>query len=287
MSTTSESTPASASSPYGTVAARRAAAAIRERVPRWETPVAGIVLGSGLGGLAAEIEDAVRIPFAEVPGFPQATVVGHAGALLVGRLAGRPVVLLAGRFHMYEGHPAPLAGFPVRVLHALGAPVLVVSNAAGGLRRTFRPGDLMVIDDHVNFMFRNPLEGTLEDGDVRFPDMSAPYDRELIARVREVARTHGIALVEGVYCGELGPTYETLAEIRMFDRLGVDAVGMSTVPEVIVARAMGMRVLGISCITNMAAGLGAAKLDHREVLEVGQMVAGKFQTLVREFVGGL
>jgi len=287
MSATSTPAITPVPSPYGTAAARAAADAIRGRVPRWEPPVAGIVLGSGLGGLASEIEGAVRIPFAEVPGFPQATVAGHAGALLVGRLAGRPVVLLAGRFHMYEGHPAPLAGFPVRVLHALGTPVLVVSNAAGGLRRTFRPGDLMVIDDHVNFMFRNPLEGTLEEGDVRFPDMSAPYDRDLIARVREVAREHAIALVEGVYCGELGPTYETLAEIRMFDRLGVDAVGMSTVPEVVVARAMGMRVLGISCITNMAAGLGAAKLDHREVLEVGQMVAGKFQTLVRELVRGL
>jgi purine-nucleoside phosphorylase len=162
--------------------------------------------------------------------------------------------------------------------------VLVVSNAAGGLRRTFRAGDLMVIDDHVNFMFCNPLEGTLEPGDERFPDMSAPYDRGLIAQMRDVARAHGIALVEGVYCGELGPTYETLAEVRMFDRLGVDAVGMSTVPEVIVARAMGMRVLGISCITNMAAGMGTAKLDHREVLEVGLQVAGKFQTLVRELV---
>jgi purine-nucleoside phosphorylase len=222
-----------------------------------------------------------------VPGFPQATVAGHAGALFVGRLADRPVVLLAGRFHLYEGHPAALAGFPVRVLHALGVPVLVVSNAAGGLRRTFRPGDLMVIEDHVNFMFRNPLEGTLEPGDERFPDMSAPYDRALIAQLRDVARAHRIPLVEGVYCGELGPTYETLAEVRMFDRLGVDAVGMSTVPEVVVARALGMRVLGISCITNMAAGLGAAKLDHREVLEVGQAVAGKFQTLVRELVRGL
>ena len=287
MSVTTSGATRSAASPWGTAAACRAADAIRARVPRWEPPAAGIVLGSGLGGLAAEVEEAVRIPFAEVPGFPQATVVGHAGALVAGRLAGRPVVLLAGRFHMYEGHPAPLAGFPVRVLHALGAPVLVVSNAAGGLRRTFRPGDLMVIEDQVNFMFQNPLEGTPEDGDARFPDMSAPYDRELIARVREVARAHAIALVEGVYCGELGPTYETLAEVRMFDRLGVDAVGMSTVPEVIVARAMGMRVLGISCITNMAAGLGAAKLDHREVLDVGRMVAGKFQTLVREFVRGL
>lgn len=287
MSATAPTAAAPASSPWGTAAARLAADAIRGRVAHWEPPVAGIVLGSGLGGLAGEIEHAVRIPFAEVPGFPRATVVGHAGALVVGRLAGRPVVLLAGRFHMYEGHPAQLAGFPVRVLHALGAPVLVVSNAAGGLRRTFRPGDLMVIEDHVNFMFQNPLEGTVEEGDERFPDMSAPYDRALIARVRDVAREHAIALVEGVYCGELGPTYETLAEVRMFDRLGVDAVGMSTVPEVIVARATGMRVLGISCITNMAAGLGAAKLDHREVLEVGRMVAGKFQTLVREFVRGL
>lgn len=276
-----------AATPYGTAAARAAADAIRARVARFEAPVAGIVLGSGLGGLAAEIEGATHVPFAEVPGFPATTVVGHAGALIVGRLAGRPVVCLAGRFHLYEGHPPALAGFPVRVLHALGAPVLVVSNAAGGLRRTFRPGDLMVIDDHVNMMFRNPLEGVVEEGDARFPDMSEPYDRELRARVHEIGRTHRIALVEGSYCGLLGPTYETLAEIRMLDRMGVDAVGMSTVPEVVVARALGMRVVGISCITNLAAGLGNAKLDHQEVIEMGREAGPKFQTIVRELVKGL
>lgn len=278
---------APATTPYGTAAARAAADAIRARVASFEAPVAGIVLGSGLGGLAAEIEGATSVPFAEVPGFPATTVVGHAGALIVGRLAGRPVACLAGRFHLYEGHPPPLAGFPVRVLHALGAPVLVVSNAAGGLRRTFRPGDLMVIDDHVNLMFRNPLEGLVEEGDARFPDMSEPYDRALRARLHEIARAHRIALVEGSYCGLLGPTYETLAEIRMLDRLGVDAVGMSTVPEVVVARALGMRVVGISCITNLAAGLGNAKLDHQEVIEMGREAGPKFQTLVRELVRGL
>ena len=274
-------------SPYGAAAARAAADAIRARVAAWETPVAGIVLGSGLGGLAAQVEGATRIPFAEVPGFPTATVVGHAGALIVGRLAGRPVVALAGRFHLYEGHDAALAGFPVRVLHALGARVLVVSNAAGGLRRTFRPGDLMVIEDHINLTFRSPLTGVQEPGDVRFPDMSAPYDPELVRLLRRIAAEHRIPLVEGTYCALLGPTYETLAEVRMLDRLGADAVGMSTVPEVIVARALGMRVVGVSCITNLAAGLGHAKLDHAEVLEVGMQVGDRFQTLVTELVRAL
>ena len=280
-------TPAPGPARYGAAAADAAADAIRARVPAWQSPIAGIILGSGLGGLAAELEGATRIPFADVPGFPTATVVGHAGALIVGRLAGRPVVTLAGRFHLYEGHDAALAGFPVRVLHALGARTLFVSNAAGGLRRTFRPGDLMVIEDHINLMFRSPLAGGLEPGDLRFPDMSAPYDRELITLLRRIALAQRIPLVEGTYCGLLGPTYETLAEIRMLDRLGADAVGMSTVPEVIVARALGMRTVGVSCITNLAAGLGHAKLDHAEVLEVGKQVGARFQTLVRELVRAL
>ena len=268
---------------YGAAAAREAAAVVRERLGV-ASPSCAIILGSGLGGLAGDLEDARRLPFAEVPGFPTATVAGHAGALIAGRLAGREVVALAGRFHMYEGHPAALAGFPVRVLHALGAPTLFVSNAAGGVRRTFAPGDLMVIADHVNLMFRNPLIGPLQDGDVRFPDMSDPYDRALRAVLREAAAAAGVPLQEGVYFGLLGPTYETPAEIRMLERLGADAVGMSTVPEVIVARALGMRVAGVSCITNMACGISLHPLNHEEVLEVGAQAGVRFRKLVAEFV---
>ena len=272
---------------YGPDAASRAAAAVRGRMPELATPVAGVILGSGLGGLAGRIEDATRVPFGEVPGFPAATVVGHAGALIGGRLGGRPVVALAGRFHMYEGHDAALAGFPVRVLHALGARTLVVSNAAGGIRRTMSPGDLMRIDDHVNLMFRNPLAGPSNEGEPRFPDMSSPYDRKLGELLHEVARESGIPLLDGVYCGLLGPTYETPAEVRMLDRLGADAVGMSTVPEVMVARALGMRVVGISCITNLACGISATKLDHAEVLETTTRVGRRFEQLVEGLVARL
>lgn len=272
--------------PYGTAAAQSAAVAIRARTTD-VAPVVGIVLGSGLGGLARRITNAVAIPFGEVPGFPQATVVGHAGQLICGLLGGRPVVALAGRFHMYEGHDAALAGFPVRVMHALGAPVLFVSNAAGGIRRSFRAGDLMLIRDHLNLMFRNPLTGAIETGDERFPDMSAPYDVALGDRIREHATALGIPLQEGVYCGLLGPTYETPAEVRMLAALGADAVGMSTVPEVIVARALGMRVAAVSCITNKAAGLSPEKLNHAEVMEAGRAVASRFEALVTDFVGRL
>jgi purine-nucleoside phosphorylase len=270
-------------SPFGATAAAAAADAIRARIGPAD-PVVGIVLGSGLGGLAARIADPVAVPFAEVPGFPSATVVGHAGKLIAGTLAGRPVIALAGRFHMYEGHEAALAGFLVRVLHALGAPTLFVSNAAGGIRRSFRAGDLMLIRDHLNLMFRNPLIGALEMGDHRFPDMSAPYDEALARQLREHAAGMGIALQEGVYGGLLGPTYETPAEVRMLATLGADAVGMSTVPEVIVARAIGMRVAGISCITNLASGISPHPLSHAEVLETTTRVAAQFEGLVERFV---
>jgi len=275
----------SAHTAVGVTAAAQAAAFIREKVgAAWADPVAGIVLGSGLGGLADRLERAVRIPFAHVPGFPVATVAGHAGQLLVGTLAGRPVVMLAGRFHMYEGHDAPVAAFPVRVLRALGVPVYVASNAAGGVRRTFVPGDLMLVADHINLMFRNPLIGPVEPGDERFPDMSDPYDPALRALMREAAAMVNVPLQEGVYCGLLGPTYETPAEVRMLERLGADAVGMSTVPEVIMARAIGMRAVAVSCITNKAAGLSHEKLNHQEVMDAGRAVAGRFEALVMEFV---
>jgi purine-nucleoside phosphorylase len=272
---------------YGQRAALAAAAAIRRRTGEREDPVLGIILGSGLGGLAQRIEDARAVPFADVPGFPSVTVVGHAGRVIVGRLARRPVVALAGRFHMYEGHSASLAGFPVRVLHALGARTLFVSNAAGGIRATLTPGDLMIITDHLNLMFRNPLAGALEPGDTRFPDMSEPYDRALATVLRREAIKLGFPLREGVYCGLLGPTYETPAEVRMLATLGADAVGMSTVPEVIVARAIGMRVAGVSCITNFASGTTPNPLSHAEVLETTALVASRFESLVEHFVASL
>ena len=273
----------SAASPYGAAAAAHAADAIRARIGS-TTPVAGIILGSGLGGLAGRITAATRVPFGDVRGFPTATVLGHAGALIGGTLQGRAVVALAGRFHMYEGHDAALAGFPVRVLHALGVRTLFVSNAAGGIRRTFRAGDLMLIRDHLNLMFRNPLVGAVEDGDERFPDMSAPYDDALCAQLRTHATALGFSLQEGVYGGLLGPSYETPAEVRMLATLGADAVGMSTVPEVIVARAVGMRVAGISCVTNLASGISPHPLSHAEVLETTTRVATQFESLVERFV---
>ena len=272
--------------PFGAAAASRAADAIRQHVGN-AAPVAGIILGSGLGGLAQRIVNPIEVSFAEIPGFPTATVVGHAGKLIGGTLAGRAVIALAGRIHMYEGHAAALAGFSVRVLHALGVPVLFVSNAAGGIRRTLRAGDLMLIRDHLNLMFRNPLIGSLEAGDTRFPDMCAPYDDALCAQLRTHAAALGIPLQEGVYGALLGPAYETPAEVRMLATLGADAVGMSTVPEVIVARAIGMRVAGISCVTNLASGISPHPLSHAEVIETTTRVAAQFESLVERFVGGL
>ena len=274
------------STSVGAAAAARAAATVRGRLGAFE-PAAAIVLGSGLGGLAARIHDPVVIPYAEIPGFPAATVAGHAGQLLAGTLEHRRVLAMAGRFHMYEGHDAAVAAFPARVLHALGAPVLIVSNAAGALRRDFHPGTLMLIRDHVNLMFRNPLVGALEPGDVRFPDMSDPYDPVLRALARTVADARSVPLLEGVYAGLLGPSYETKAEVRMLAALGADAVGMSTVPEVLVARAIGMRVLGVSCLTNLASGLGDAAITHAEVIETTARAAEKFESLVAGIVAAL
>jgi purine-nucleoside phosphorylase len=270
-------------SAFGAADARRAADALRERLPV-DVPVAAIVLGSGLGGLANAIEQPTSVPYADIAGFPTATVAGHSGTLIAGRLAGRRVIALSGRFHMYEGHDAQLAGFPARVLHALGARTLIVSNAAGGVNRLFGAGDLMLIRDHINLMFRNPLIGALEPGDIRFPDMSSPYDDALAAIARDVAREQRTVLREGVYAALLGPTYETPAEVRMLSLLGADAVGMSTVPEVIVARALGMRVLGISCVTNLACGLSLEPITHADVLESGARAAAKFEALVKGVV---
>ncbi|HEX2723041.1 MAG TPA: purine-nucleoside phosphorylase, partial [Gemmatimonadaceae bacterium] len=209
-------------SPYGRRAADRSADAIRKRIGD-VVPQIGIVLGSGLGGLASDLDDPVRIPFAEVPGFPTATVAGHAGAIVSGRLSGREVIALAGRFHMYEGHPVQLAAFPVRVMHALGVTTYLVSNAAGGIRRDLSAGDLMIIEDHLNLTGLNPLTGPVEEGDERFPDMSAPYDSELRALLRATAAKVGIGIKEGVYACLPGPSFETRAEVRMLGILGADA----------------------------------------------------------------
>lgn len=274
---------AASSGVYGKRAAADAAQAIRTRIGT-DQPVAGLILGSGLAGLADRFEDVRRISYADIPGFPVPTVLGHPGVLVAGTLAGRPAVALAGRFHMYEGHDATLAAFPARVLAALGAPVLFVSNAAGGVRRTFRPGDLMIIADHLNLTGRNPLFGAVEAGDLRFPDMSDPYDAELRAALRRAGKRAGVALVDGVYGWALGPSYETPAEVRMFERLGVDAIGMSTVPEVIAARAMGMRVAGMSCITNLACGITNDPVNHEDVLAVTREAAGRFETVVLEWI---
>jgi purine-nucleoside phosphorylase len=271
---------------FGAAAANAAADAIRDRLGG-RVPSAAIVLGSGLGSLADEIDAVARIPFREVPGFPSATVVGHSGTLIAGTLAGKFVLALAGRFHMYEGHDARLAAFPARVVHALGAKTLIVSNAAGGVNRMWQPGDLMLIRDHINLMFRNPLTGPVEQGDLRFPDMSEPYDAGLCEIARAVATEQGTALREGVYAGLLGPAYETPAEVRMLALLGADAVGMSTVPEVIVARSIGMRVLGFSCITNFASGISNSPITHADVLQTTARAAGRFTSLVRGVVARL
>jgi purine-nucleoside phosphorylase len=270
----------------GTGAVEEAASSLARQLAGFEPRVA-IVLGSGLGSLTDQVRDARRIPYADIPGFPAAGVAGHKGELVAGTVAGVPVVVQNGRFHWYEGHTPDVVALPVRVFHRLGVRTLIVTNAAGGVRATFRPGMLMLIADHINLMSRNPLIGPVEAGEERFPDMSDPYDRTLRALARDAARDAKVALEEGVYAGLLGPSYETPAEIRMLRRLGADAVGMSTVPEVVVARARGISCLGCSMITNMAAGLSSEKVSHEEVLAMGQQVAGQLATLLERVIARL
>ena len=266
--------------------AGKVAANLRSRLGD-ATPRLALILGSGLGALADAIERPVRIPFGEIPGFRVGQVAGHQGALVAGRLEGIDVLAFAGRVHMYEGWSAQDAAFPVRVAHALGARMLLVSNAAGAMNPLFQPGDLMAIGDHINLMWTNPLIGPVIADDLRFPDMSAPYDADLRAELHAAALAVGVPLADGVYVGLMGPTYETPAEVRMLQRLGADAVGMSTVPEVIVARTLGMRVAGVSFITNAASGSTGAPLSHAEVLEVTARAGGRFRTLVRAWVARL
>ncbi len=259
---------------------RAAADVVAKRLGKLK-PRAAIVLGSGLAGVADAVADPVRILYKDIPGFPEPGAPGHKGELVGGTLDGVPVLVQSGRFHLYEGHAPDVAALPTRVFARLGVTTLVVTNAAGGIRHTFRPPTLMLIADHINLMFRNPLVGPVVEGDERFPDMSDPYDPRLRALARAVAQAERIPLEEGVYAALLGPSFETPAEIRMLERIGADAVGMSTVPEVLAARARGIRCLGFSSITNLAAGLSAQKLSHLEVLEAGKQVAGQLERLIR------
>jgi purine-nucleoside phosphorylase len=256
-----------------------AADTIRERLGK-RSPRIAIVLGSGLGGLTRKFRDPVRVPYGEIPGFPETTIVGHGGELVSGQFAGKEVLAQSGRFHLYEGHDSATVVLPVRTFAALGIESLLLTNAAGGIRRTFSSGTVMLIADHINLTFRNPLIGRVLPGEERFPDMSQPYDEALRHRAREVAAERQIPLQEGVYVQVLGPSFETPAEIRMLERMGADAVGMSTAVEVIAARARGIRCLGFSVVTNPAAGISPKKLDHLEVLEAAHRITGQLESLV-------
>jgi purine-nucleoside phosphorylase len=250
-----------------------------------QKPKVGLILGSGLGVLADEIKNPVKIPYREIPDFPISTVAGHAGQLVFGLLEEVEVVAMQGRFHYYEGYSFDKVTFPVRVMKELGVETLFVTNAAGGINENFAPGDLMLISDHINNMGSNPLIGPNDDRlGVRFPDMSEAYSKELRDLAKEKATQLNLNIKEGVYVAFTGPTYETPAEIRAFRILGADAVGMSTVPEVIVARHSGLKVLGISCITNMAAGILDQPLSHEEVIDTTERVKANFLMYVKELV---
>lgn len=250
-----------------------------------ETPETGIILGSGFGAFAEELKNRTVIKTSTIPDYPVSTVAGHAGQLVFGELEGAKILALQGRVHAYEGYSLKEVTFPVHLMAELGVKNLIVTNAAGGLNPNFEPGDLMLIVDHINLMFDNPLVGANDRGlGPRFPDMSAPYDFQLIELADKTALELGIRLQKGVLVASKGPSYETAAEVRMFQRLGGDAGTMSTVPEVIAAVYRRIKVLGISCITNLATGLSGNKLSHDEVTEVAERVKEKFLRLIREIV---
>ncbi|MFV1986262.1 MAG: purine-nucleoside phosphorylase [Gemmatimonadota bacterium] len=264
-------------------AVARASSALRTRVRERfgeEHPVAAVTMGSGLGGLAEEFDDPIEVSYDELPGWPSTSVVGHAGRAVLGTLDGAPAIGLSGRVHLYEGGDPGRTVFYVRVLASLGVPILFLSNASGALRDGFHPGELMMITDHINLTGRSPLTGPVFGGETRFPDMTMAYDRDLGAIVRRTAADLGVRLHEGVYVAVHGPSYETPAEIRMLTAMGADAVGMSTVPEVIAARATGIRCVAVSCLTNYAAGVLDEPLAHEEVLRTTRLVQADFQRLV-------
>lgn len=249
-------------------------------------PRLAIILGSGLGPFAYHVEHSTAIPFNDIPHFPKPSVVGHSGLLVIGTLHGTPIIVLQGRVHFYEGYSASDVIFPIRVLRQLGIKVLIVTNAAGGIREGFQRGQLVLISNHINFTGTNPLIGKNEPkfGE-RFFDMTEPYSQRLRTLAKTVSKKHGFPLSEGVYIAVSGPSFETAAEIRAFRILGADLVGMSTVHEVIVARHMGIEVLGISCVTNLAAGIQGKPLDHYEVLETGLHVQQRFVEFLTTLVG--
>jgi purine-nucleoside phosphorylase len=250
-------------------------------------PAVGIVLGSGLGSVADGLTESDQLGYDQIPGFPALGVAGHAGRLVVGRLGARLVICQSGRFHGYEGHAAEQLALPIRVLAGVGVRSLILTNAAGAIRRTLRPGTLMRIADHLNLTFRNPLLGPPLRGETRFPDMSMPYDVGMAGLADQVARADRIPLEAGVYAGLPGPSYETPAEIRMLARMGADAVGMSTVLEVIAARACGLKCLGLTALTNVAAGLGREPLSHEEVTRVAGRTADQLRRLLDSAVSGM
>jgi purine-nucleoside phosphorylase len=261
-------------------------AAVRDRTDL--IPEVGIVLGSGLGGLADDLEDPVAIPFDALPGWPAATAPGHVGRLLLGRLAGRPVVMLQGRLHLYEGNVPGLVVQPVLLFHQLGARIVVLTNAAGGLDPSFGPGTLMVMRDHINLTGRSPLMGRNADElGPRFPDMTDAWSPRLRAALHAAGEREGVTLAEGIYVGLTGPTYETPAEVRMLAGLGGHAVGMSTVLECIAARWIGLEVCGVSLVTNAGAGYTGAPLTHEEVLEAGATAGPRLARVIRRFVADL
>ncbi len=250
-------------------------------------PRIALVLGSGLGAFADTLADAVRIPYQDIPHFPLSTAVGHSGTLVIGHSGGVPIAVMAGRVHFYEGYPMAEVIFPARVLGRLGIDALILTNAAGAVNRAFKPGDLMIIEDHINLMGTNPMIGPNEDElGLRFFDMTVAYDAGLRRLALAICAKAKVRARRGVYLALSGPSYETPAEIRMLRRLGADAVGMSTVPEVIAARHMGMRVLGISCITNMAAGILKKPLHHTEVLEVGERIKDRLMKVLSGVIQG-
>lgn len=248
-------------------------------------PEVAIVLGSGLGVLKEDIQNKIVIPYEEIPDFPVSTVEGHAGELIIGELSGRTVIAMNGRFHYYEGYDIKQTVFPIRVFALLGVKNIILTNAAGGINTNIKEGSFMVINDHLSFFAESVLRGKNEDQfGVRFPDMSEVYDKEEREKMKAIIEKHTGTVLEGVYAYMKGPAYETPAEIRALRILGVDAVGMSTVPEAIVARHSGMKVVAVSCITNMAAGVSNKKLSHEEVKETADRVKGEFKEIIKEYL---
>ncbi len=248
------------------------------------SPKTAIILGTGLGSLASEITDRYEIPYQEIPNFPVSTVEGHNGKLLFGKLGNRDILAMQGRFHFYEGYSMKQVTFPIRVMHELGITTLFVSNAAGGTNPHFSIGDLMIITDHINFFPEHPLRGKNIPYGPRFPDMSEAYDKELITKAKEIADEQGFTVQEGVYLGTQGPTYETPAEYRMFRTFGADAVGMSTIPEVIVAKHCGMRVFGISVITDLGVEGKILEITHEEVQQAADKAQPRMTAIMRELI---